>query len=282
MAKENYVSLRGQLRQEVKYVMDPESGDIKSALFRLTVLRRDIRDRANNFSPKMDKPLISTSDPNIIRQIQKLKVEDIVEVKGVYKTQYITKHCQCPKCATVNAFDTNLPIIVPLYVGRCVELETTTEGMDYLKDCAEISNIVKVIGRLCIDESDIVSGETDRGDAYAKYKIAVNRKFFDTNSLDAEDHTDYPVIYSYNDVAKKDIAMLKKGTLMYVDGYLHTMKYDANIECCECGESFTVPIQRMNITPYSNEYLRDYKEDGLESTHKETMPEPEPSHDGID
>lgn len=280
MAKENYVSLRGQLRKEVKYFVDPTTGDVKNAIFQLTVMRRDIRDRANNFSPKYDKPLISTTDADVIRQIQKLNVGDIVEVKGFYKTKYVTKRCSCPRCATVNAFDTNFPTVVPLYVGKCVELSTTTEGTDYMKNCAEISNIVKIIGRLCIDKEDIVYAETDRGDRYAKYKIAVNRKYFDQTAVDEEDHTDYPVVYSYNEVADQDMAMMKKGTLIYLDGYLHTMKYDADVVCCECGEKFTVSMQRMNLTPYSNEYLRDHIEDGLESTHtKETMNEPEIEHD---
>ncbi len=280
MAKENFVSLRGQLRQEVKYVVDSDTGEIKNAIFRLTVLRRDIRDRANNFSPKIDKPIISTNDPEIIRQIQKLKLQDIVEVKGVYKTRFITKRCRCPKCETVNAFDTSFPTVTPLFVGKCCELDTTTEGTNYLKDCAEISNIVKMIGRVCIDEGDIVYAETDRGDRYAKYKIAINRKFFDTTAMDPDDHTDYPVVYSYNEVADQDIAMLTKGTLIYLDGYLHTMNYEADVQCCECGELFKVPMQRMNLTPYSNEYLRDYK-DGLESTHKKEMiDEPAPDHEG--
>jgi len=280
MAKENYVSLRGQLRQEAKYIVDPDTGAFKKAVFRLTVLRRDTRDRANNFSPKFDKPIISTEDFGIIKQIQKLQVGDIVEIKGVYKTKYIKKQCKCPKCESVNVFDTPFPTITPLFVGKCTELGTNVEGTDYLKDCAEISNIVKLIGRVCIDKEDFQYGETDRGDRYVKYKIAVNRKFFDASSEGLDDHTDYPVVYSYNDVADSDMAMLKKGTLIYLDGYLHTMNYDAEVECCECGESFKVPMQRMNVTPYANEYLRDYIEDGMESTHKEAMEDPAPMHDG--
>ncbi len=281
MAKENYVSLRGQLRQQVKYVVDEQTGDVKQAIFRLYVLRRDIRDRANSFSPRTDKPIVMTEDPDVIKQIQKTELNDIVEVKGVYKTRRIVKRCQCPSCQTVNAFDANLATVTALYVGKCVELDTTTQGMDYLKNCAEISNIVKIIGRVCVDEEDIQYAETDRGDRYAKYKIAVNRKFFDTSSLDLDDHTDYPVVYSYNEVADNDIAVLKKGTLIYLDGYLHTMKYDAEVECCECGEKFNVPMQRMNLTPYSNEYLRDFKDDVLESTHtKEAVEDPAPMHDG--
>jgi len=279
MAKENYVFLRGQLRQDVKYVAN-EEGDVKKVIFRLTVLRRDTRDRANNFSPKFDRPIVASEDPEIIRATQGFKKGDIIEVKGFYKTKHITKHCKCPNCESVNGFNATFPTVCPIYVGRCAELETSVEGTDYLKNCAEVSNVAKVIGRVCINDDDFVYAETDRGDRYAKYQIAVNRKFYDSTAVDAEDHADYPIVYSYNDVADQDKAMLKQGALIYLDGYLHTMKYDAEVECFECGQTFNVPMQRMNLTPYSNEYLRDYKTDGLASTHKEAVEDPGPMHDG--
>lgn len=280
MAKENYVSLKGQLRQEAKYIIDSNTNEIKSAILRLTVIRRDIRNLANDFEPKFDHPIVSTTTPDMIRCIQSLNLHDIVEIKGIYKTKWITKHCRCPHCDTINAFDIDFPTIVPIFVGSCDKCKSNVEGLEYLKKYAEISNIVKVIGRVCVDEENITYSETDRGDKYASYKIAVNRKFYDPESENADDHTDYPVIYSYNDVAEKDHAVLKKGSLIYIDGYLHTMKKDIEVVCCECKESFKTTIQRMNVTPYSTEYLRDYKDDVLDSIHKkETTNDPVPTHE---
>ena len=267
MAKENYVSLRGQLRNEVKYIAN-ESGELIQAIFKLTVLRRDIKNRAGNFEPKIDHPIIMTSDKELIRICQTLKLEDIVEIKGTFKTQHVTKHRQCPCCNTVNAFEATMQTINPIYIGRCMELDTNLEGMDQLRKCAEISNIVKVIGRVCTPDDKIIFGETDRGNLFAKYQLAVNRRFYDVDSVDEEDHSDYPVIYSYDSVAEEDQAMIKQGALMYVDGYLHTMTFDSDVQCCECNEPFKIKLNRMNITPYAVEYLRDYKNDVLESTHK--------------
>ena len=58
------------------------------------------------------------------------------------------------------------------------------------------------------------------------------------------------------------------------------MKKDIEVVCCECKESFKTTIQRMNVTPYSTEYLRDYKDDVLDSIHKkETTNDPVPTHE---
>lgn len=81
MAKENYISLKGQLRGDVRFVTDPDTGEITSAMFPLYVLRRNIWDRAGNLSPKFDRPIILTSDKEIIRAVKELKKYDIVEVK---------------------------------------------------------------------------------------------------------------------------------------------------------------------------------------------------------
>ena len=37
MAKENYISLKGQLRGDVRFVTDPDTGEITSAMFPLYV-----------------------------------------------------------------------------------------------------------------------------------------------------------------------------------------------------------------------------------------------------
>lgn len=265
MAKENYISLKGQLKKDPKFICDPETGDIRQALFQLVVMRRDITNRSNDFSPKMDRPIIITSDPDMIKAIQELELYDIVEIKGTFKTRHVIKHKQCPHCGKINVVESSVQCVNPIFIGRCISLNTGVEGVEYMRKCAEISNIAKVIGRVCV--KDIITGETERGNKYAKYQIAINRKLFDNTAVDEEDHADYPVVYSYDDTADSDEAMLCEGALIYLDGYIHTMEFEQNILCCECNQVFTVKTQRMNLTPYSNEYLRDYKEDGLQSTH---------------
>lgn len=286
MAKENYMSLRGQLRSDVKFLMDEKTGVEKTAVFTLHTIRRDTYDRAGNLNPKWDKPLIVTSDQEMIRQAKKLKKHDIVEVKGTFETKFVTKHKQCPHCGEINFIKTNSQTIYPSFIGTIVHLESDTEGLKYLIETAEISNIAKVMGRVCSKDEEIITAQTDQGEFYTRYQLAVNRKLFHKDSEDYEDHTDYPFVFSYGNVALDDQAVLKQGALIYVDGYVHTMIKDTITPCEYCGNEFAYKEQRMNLTPYANEYLRDFKMDVLEQTHPVTTNndvstnEPEEAHDG--
>ena len=266
MAKENFILLMGQLRSEPKFAVNPITG-VETALFQIWVVRRNPNDAAGNISPKFDKPLISTTDATLIRKIKAFKVHDIIEVEGLFRTQNAKRRKICPHCQQTVIVETPISTIYPTYVDAiATDLENDTGGFQYLYQRAEHSNHAKVVGRVCTPTEKIMSGETDHGDLYAKYQIAVNRKLYIPDSVDEEDHTDYPFIYSYGDVAEKDINILKQGTLIYMDGYIHTMVFDQNVECAYCGESFDFQYQRMNLTPYSNEYLRDFDE-LMPSTH---------------
>lgn len=266
MAKENYISLRGQLRSETKYQYD-EKGNPILAIFPLLVIRRNIIDRAGNLSLKWDRPIISTTDKAIIKEIQKMKVHDIVEVKGTFLTSHSRRTKICPYCGEINTIDTAIQIINPIYVGVIDDrLKSDTDGQNYLIQCAEVANIAKIIGRVCTKTEDIYYGETEQGELYERYQLAVNRKLYVRDSEGDDDHADFPVVYSYGDIAKEDKTILKQNTLVYLDGYVHTMIYDQDFECEHCGETFSYKSQKMNLTPYSMEYLRDF-DDLLESKH---------------
>lgn len=276
MAKENYISLRGQLRGDVNFIPDPKTGVEKIAMFTLYVIRRQPSDRAGHLTPKFDKPIIMTTDQEMIRAAKKLTKHDIVEIKGTFRTGFTKGHKTCPNCGKIHNIEMGLQTINPSYIGPLMHLNSDTEGLQYLLDTAEISNIAKIMGRVTTETDKIVVAETDRGNLYARYQIAVNRKLFIRDSSSYEDHTDYPLVFSYDNVAYKDSMALTQGSLIYLDGFLHTMKTTKNIDCDECGENFTYEVQNMTLTPYSNEYLRDYNADALEQTrpvneHKEII-----------
>lgn len=266
MAKENYISLRGQLRAEPKIVQDAEGRDVL-AMFPLVVIRRNIFNRAGNLDIRWDRPIIATSDQEMIKQVRKLSIHNIVEVKGTFRTQYSKKDIICPQCGEVNSIDCSIQTINPIFIGVLNDtIHNDTEGQKYLLDCAEVANIAKVIGRVCTPDEDIYFGENDTGSLYARYQLAVNRKLYIVGSENEEDHADFPVVYSYGDIAVADKQIIKQNTLVYLDGYVHTMIYDQPIECNQCGADFSYKSQKMNLTPYAMEYLRDYDE-LLESTH---------------
>lgn len=267
MSRENYISLRGQLRKGIQF-RENENGDVVLGLMPLTTVRRDLRDENGTINPKFDQPVICTSDNNILRWMKSLKTHDLVEVKGTFMTQHSKKRSVCPHCGEEQIIDCPIQTINPSFVGVLKDtIKSDAEGTKYLMDCAEVSNIAKIIGTVCTPTDDIVFGETDRGDMYARYQLAVNRKLFVKGSVDEEDHTDYPIVYSYGNVASDDISVLRQGSEVYLDGFIHTMVYSYDVECPSCGEVHQEKRQRMNLTPYSMEYLRDFNDDVLESTH---------------
>ncbi len=275
MAKENYLSLRGQLRSDVTFARDPDTGEITRAMFPLLVLRRNIKDRNGYLAPKFDRPIISTSDPDMIKAAETLRHYDIVDVKGTFLTQHSKRNKQCPCCGAINVIESPIQIVNPVYIGVINDkFEDDTSGTNYLMKCAEISNIAKIIGRVCTPTEQIITGETERGELYCRYQLAVNRKLYVLDSIDEEDHADYPLVYSYGKTASDDSQVLQQNALIYVDGYVHTVVLDQEVECAECHNNFPIKTQRMNLTPYSNEYLRDFKGDVLESTHTKQEQEP--------
>lgn len=273
MAKENYVSLKGQLRSDVRFIIDEETNEAVSAIFPLLVIRRNIKDRAGNLNPKFDRVIIQTSNPEMILAAKKLATYNIVEVKGTFRTQRMTRNKYCPKCGKLNIIaDSSIQTINPTFIGiLSTEPKTDIEGTRYLLDVAEVSNIAKIIGRVCSPTENITLGETDLGVSYCKYQLAVNRKHYVEGSAGIEDHTDYPIVYSYGSVAEDDYAVLQQGALVYIDGYVRTSTLETTHECDECKESFTYTNKRMTISPYAVEYLRDFKGDVLESTHGEEV-----------
>ena len=78
---------------------------------------------------------------------------------------------------------------------------------------------------------------------------------------------EYSNLYSNNDnVSIMTYHILKNVKNSQLDN-LKDVKY---VICDECHQVFTFKTQYMNLSPYSMEYLRDFKDDVLESTHTST------------
>lgn len=271
MAKENYISLRGQLKDKISLVKNKD-GEIVSALFPMRVVRRSIYDRAGALAPRYDTPFVSTNDPEIIRRITDekygLQPNDAIEVKGIFRSQRGVRKLICPHCGKPVQVPVEIQTVYPTFIDALHSFDSSRACNDYLIRCAEVSNIAKVLGRVCTPTDAIFIGETEQGEIYARYQLAVNRKLYIPGSENADDHTDYPWVYSYGDIAVEDAHTLQQGTLVYMDGFLRTKVYPHQVVCDECGGEFTFDHQRATLSPYSMEYLRDYAELNP-STHDE-------------
>lgn len=253
MAKENYVFLIGQVLKEPNIKYDEDGIAIRASVA-LTTLRRDWYDRAGNFSPKWDRPVIMTAVPQFIRQMENIKLYDFVEVKGTVTTKDYIRRTVCPHCAEEQLTNAMMTFINPSYINIRRHSESRTEGLPYLKECAEVSNTLKLIGRVC-REPELYT--YDDGDQCCSYPLAVNRKLYVEGSADEEDHADYPWIKSFGDIAREDMDALHVNSLIYVDGYVRTLRREQKIQCTnpDCGQEYSFPNAVLEVVPYSVEYL---------------------------
>jgi hypothetical protein len=267
MAKENYVYVIGQLRKEPFVVKNKDTGRPTEGAMFLTTIRRGLYDAAGNFSPRWDKPLIRTKDPRLAKKMLEFKVNDIIEAKCCIVTHHVKKIVKCPDCGTKQERESILVYLTPvsLTLRNRPEGETAATAILMDPDVAEMSNIAHVIGRVC-NEDGVRYTNDNAGHTKANYQIAVNRKFMvygsrmdrlSTDDETQEDRADYPWVVSYGKVADDDKKQLVQGSLIYIDGYVHTQTYKQKTicdnECCQ--QEFEFPCQAMQLTPYSNEYL---------------------------
>ena len=259
MAKENYVWLIGQVRKEPTMRYDSEQRPIRAS-FVLTTIKRNIHDNAGMYSPKFDYPYIETSDPSLIEIIQSIKLYDFIEIKGTFATKNIKRGKKCPHCDHVMVESGTLDYVEPIYIGIRAHATSNTDGADYLRQCAEVSNTLKLVGTVCQDPRFYTY---ENGTDYALYNVAVNRKFFVNGQ--PETSADFPWVKTYGEQATKDKGAIKKGALIYIDGALKTEKASQKVVCEECGQEYDFEQIVLIAKPYSVEYL--------EGCH---LPDPDP------
>lgn len=247
MARHNEVFLYGQI------ISEPRNSD-KKIMFCLNIIR-GIRDFGDNISElKYDAPIIMSFNPEIIAIAKDFKKGDMVEVKGTITTKEVNKSALCPHCGHKTIAQGTIVFINPIYISKREEGVSHDEGLMLLKKRVEISNTIKVIGRLCRDPEHYVS---KTGKHVTQYQLAVNRKFH-IKEDSTEVRTDYPWVKSYGNVAVEDAKFLKTGSLVYIDGMLQSRKVERTSTCESCGESFVWHDNALEIVPYAVEYLQDY------------------------
>lgn len=108
-------------------------------------------------------------------------------------------------------------------------------GKNLTEKRIELSNRIRVIGNLTADPNLFIS---NRGISICTYQIAVSRSIFvpeDPENID----TDFLWIRSIGENADKDYEMLRKGSLVYIEGSLQSkFDYEQLIKCPNCGNEY--------------------------------------------
>lgn len=253
MARENYVLLHGQLYDKARVYINSE-GEAKRATFALKVIRRPFvsgegQVRAGKLY--VDYPMILTSDPELIKISSTLEKGDMIDVRGVLTTREVMKKAICPNGHSVS-WQGNFVFVTPIYICRREQCLSEEAGMNLLRERAEISNVVMIIGTLCRDP--IFHEYENKDGCMTQYQIASNRRYHIRDGHETE-RTDYPWIKTINKQARDDFEHLKTNSTVFINGAIQTREIERSITCEECGEEFSLKESTAELFPYAVEYL---------------------------
>lgn len=258
MAKENFVYLHGQIYDKPRIYING-NGIAKKAAFAVKVLRRPQAKGEGAVTMgklSIDIPTIMTMDESLIKICQDLHKGDMVDIKGIYTTREVKKTSICPHGHQMT-WAGNCVFITPIYICPRENELSDDNGLLLLKQRAEVSNIVMLIGTLCRDpELREFEGANGRKSKVCQYQVASNRRYHIRDGIHDE-RTDYPWVKTAGKQAVEDAERLRTGSVVYINGAIQTREIDRTLTCPECGEQFSIKEGVSEIYPYAVEYLQN-------------------------
>lgn len=262
MIRQNDVRLFGFVADQPKITVMNGTNELVRGAMHLAVIRSARYNEANTVGKDRimyDYPIILSTDKAIIAKMQKMELYDMVEIKGVLVTRKITKHTYCNGengCNACNDLDGNITFIMPLVIAKRNKQDgayTKNQAEQELIENREFSNSIVIFGNLCQD----VTYFHEKKIQTSTFQIATDRKYVVTS--DSADVTaDYPLVRSYGKQAKKDSMCLKTGSLIAIDGYLHTRRPNRKVLCHFCGKQYEWTDSVTEIIPFIEEYMSGY------------------------
>jgi hypothetical protein len=256
MSKINRVFLEGWVSSDAR-VLD-EDGKYKAmAIINCIASNRHTGDK-DTIIPKASVIIASYNKKNGA-QIEPLKENDIVSIKGVLTTMSVEKGKICPMCGEKVMAVGQVCYVSPIRVTKIGHAEDAKEAYQHLKDAdvQEVSNEVYLIGNVCSGPKKI---ETLKSTTAIQYQLAVPRNYRLLETLNED--TDYPWIKAFGSKAEEQLEKLQSGTQVLVNGYLNPRQFYSTKDCPSCGTTFEFPDKTLEIVPYEVEYMRHYKEKG--------------------
>lgn len=255
MARHNLVTINARVLANPTIIINNETGEYKQGFCWVATIRNDRDNGLDDDTFKFDRPLILTGNPEIIKNMETWKQNDIVEIKGAVTTKDVIKKPRCPICSEKNSQEGVLDFVSPIFTSVRKTNLSEEESIDELDRLREISNNVILMGYL----TGPVKYYHPEGDKYrtSSYQIAVNRKYFLKDDY-ADVRTDYPYIRTFGQQAKLDHICLDQSSLILVDGYIQTKEYTKRIQCKHCNEFFDWNDNSIEIIGNSIEYLQNF------------------------
>jgi single-stranded DNA-binding protein len=206
--------------------------------------------------------MIMSREKEILDEMKKWQVNDIIMLKGVIHTQALKKTSFCPNCtdadgsATKNETFGNLVTVTPIHVIKIKSYgDDKASAVDDVIEHGEMSNCIQVYGTLLKDPKLFTTKKNIR---ITQYPIAINRKFT-VRTDDPSIKTDYPIVKSYGEQALNDKMYLHYQSEIIVDGFLQGRTVTRKCKCKNCGKIYEWTDNCMEIVPYAVEYVKNYK-----------------------
>lgn len=251
MARENYASMHGQVIQKPKIYQNAE-GRLIRGLLAIKVIRRFGVGNPNGGT--FDTVIILSANEEIVQKMSELKTFDLVDIKGVVSTANTKRYYTCEHCKHENITDGVATYITPIYVCKR-ESVAELDGLELLRERAEISNQIMIIGTVCKGPDPV--GANAFQSTITQYILAVNRKYrIREDSPDKK--TDYPWIKTFGEQAKKDMDALHVGSEVFINGSYQSRSVAFKGTCENCGEEYTIDDRTSEIVPFSVEYLSNF------------------------
>jgi len=236
-------------------VTDDRNGQFVFAKGRIKTIRGVRRFGEKTSNIKYDNPLIYTVNPEMCQKMATWQIGDLVEIKGALTTKDINKCTNCPVCKQKNSQPGNAVYVTPIHCSVREHGLSSEEAVAKLKDLCEISNNITLIGVVCREPQLY---QTRNRSKITSYQLAVRRKFKILEDLE-ENRTDFPWVKSFGGIGLNDAMTLKKGTYIFLDGWLQSRKFERETTCEHCGSSYKWIDWALEIIPYACEYVRNYK-----------------------
>ena len=261
--RHNQVVLNGVIQDMPKI---RKSGDRAVAQFRIVTITGRRSGGLQLDSGSFDTPLVLTTDPERVAEVEKLNVGDMVLVKGAVTTTKVYKTPKCPYCGEILKIPAILSYVSPSCVvitekGACANRYGNLDvGMakNKLKEIKETSNFATAIGVVCrIPETYKTAEKQQR--KITSYQLAVKRKLRIIGEIE-DSKVDFPWVKSYGKIGMNDARYIKKGTYIFVDGWIRARRFERSEACPNCGHDVTWEDVSQEIVSYATEYIKDYND----------------------
>lgn len=261
MARFNEVMLNGIIEDDpdVRYNKPKNDPDRMPILirFRVTVVRGIRHYGAMSDKLKHDAPTVFSVNPVMIEQMRDWKKGDNIEIHGTLASMDTVSKNVCPDCHEIDKKKSTLTYVNPIFARRIYvkseDEEAEKKAVNYVVQCAEISNRVRLMGHVY---GDTELHRTSKGLGICNYKLAVDRKYRIIGEYENH-YKDFVIVKSYGKIADSDNNTLKDDSFVFIDGMLQVRYFKEEVVCPYCGKTHELIRSVTEVVPYSTEYLDD-------------------------